>query len=43
MISNGEKIFENSEAGYLLRTKIVGTADGGVAAGNAYLDSIALK
>lgn len=36
------ELLENSVAGYLLRTKPLGTDEGGVAAGFAVVDTIAL-
>lgn len=38
-LSNGNNVILNSEAGYLMRTKSVGTNEGGVASGNSVLDS----
>lgn len=38
-LSCGEKVILNTEAGYLMRTKAVGTNEGGVATGYSVLDS----
>jgi glutathione synthase len=39
---NGNKEVLNKEAGYLLRTKVADSNEGGVAAGYAVLDSLYL-
>ena len=39
LVSDGHTIFLNNYCGYLLRTKLTGVDEGGVASGYAVLDS----